>query len=278
MNLKETCKERVIITAHRGVFGGNIPCNTMPAFEIALKHGADMLEIDVDRTADGQLIIFHPGQERSHLCFGGRVRHYTLAQLQEVIRYCNYDGTQTEWGFSTLDEIFETFKGRCYINVDKFWDNPEEISKAIYRHGVKDQIVVKSTPRKQVFDVLEEVAPDLLFFPIYNNTCREYHEELNRRNINYAGAELVFDTENCEVGTAAFRRKLKAEGKLLWGNAILYNYRVPLAAGHSDDAALVRDPDFGWGWFVDEGFDIIQTDWPLALDLYLKEAGKRYRS
>ena len=63
--------------------------------------------------------------------------------------------------------------------------------------------------------------------------------------------------------------------KLLWGNAILYNYRVPLSAGHSDDAALLRDPDFGWGWFVDEGFDIIQTDWTLAMDLYLKNCGKR---
>lgn len=277
MNLFESCKEKVIITAHRGVFGGNIPCNTMASFEIALKQGADMLEIDVDRTADGHLVIFHPKQEPQHLRFGGSIRHYTLSQIHDVLRYCNYDGTPTEWSLTTLDEVFESFKGRCFINVDKFWDNPEEISRAIHRHGVEDQIVVKSSPRPQVFDVLEELAPDLMFLPIYNKTCEGYHEELMRRSIHYVGAELVFPNETCEVGTAAFREKLKKDGKLLWGNSILYNYRVQLSAGHSDDTALTKDPDFGWGWFVDEGFDIIQTDWPLALDIYLKENGKRYR-
>ena len=39
-------RERIIITAHRGTFGGNIPCNTLAAYELALRQGADMLEID----------------------------------------------------------------------------------------------------------------------------------------------------------------------------------------------------------------------------------------
>jgi len=275
MNLQQTCQERIVIAAHRGVSGGNIPCNTLASYEIALKQGADMLEIDVDKTADGHLVIFHPKAERPHLCFSGSIRHYTLEQVQSVLRYCNFDDTPTEWTLHTLDEIFETFKGRCFINVDKFWDNPALIANAIHRHNIADQIVVKSSPHRQVFEVLEQVAPELIFFPIYNKVAGEYHKELMQRNINYAGAELVFDTEECEVGSRAFRETLKKDGKLLWGNAILYNYRVPLSAGHSDDAALLRDPDFGWGWFVDEGFDIIQTDWTLAMDLYLKNCGKR---
>ena len=39
-------RERIIITAHRGTFGGNIPCNTLAAYELALRQGADMLEIE----------------------------------------------------------------------------------------------------------------------------------------------------------------------------------------------------------------------------------------
>ena len=46
MNLFETAKERVIITAHRGAPGGNIPCNTIAAYDVALAYGADMIEID----------------------------------------------------------------------------------------------------------------------------------------------------------------------------------------------------------------------------------------
>lgn len=277
MDLRSACSEKIVITAHRGVSGGNIPCNTMPAYEIALKQGADMIEVDLNMTADGHLVIFHPKEERDHLGFCGSIRNYTLKQIQEVLRYVNYDRTQTEWTLCTFDEVCETFKGRCFINVDKFWDFPKEISEAINRHGILDQIVVKSSPKPQVFDVLEEIAPKIMFLPIYNKTAGDYHNELKRRNVNYIGAELVFADEKCETGRPEFREMLKREGYIVWGNSILYNYRVPLAAGHSDDVSLIKDPALGWGWLADNGFDIIQTDWPLAMSLYLNETGKRYK-
>lgn len=276
-DLREVCGEKIVIAAHRGSAGGNIPCNTMPAYRIAYNHGADMLEVDLNMSADGHLIIFHPKEERDHLGFCGSVRNYTLDQIKSVLRYVNYDRTQTEWTLCTFDEVLEEFKGKCFINVDKFWDYPAEIAKAIKRHGMMDQIVVKTGPKPHVFDVLEEVAPEIMFLPIYNKTAGAYHEELKRRNINYIGAELVFPDEDCEVGRAEFREMLKKEGKLVWGNAILYNYRVPLAAGHSDDASLIDDPAKGWGWLADNGFDIIQTDWVLAMRRYLDETGKRFR-
>ncbi len=277
MNLKEACNERIVITAHRGVSGGNIPCNTMAAYKIAYNQGADMLEIDLNRTADGQLVIFHPKEEPHHLGFSGSIRNYTLKQIKDVLRYVNFDHTQTEWSLCTFDEVLEEFRGKCFINVDKFWDFPKDISESIRRHGVEDQIVVKSSVKADVIDVLEEIAPEIMFLPIYNKTVGDLHERLKSRKINYVGAELVFADEKCEVGSAEFREKLKKEGYLVWGNSILYNYRVPLAGGHSDDISLVENPDLGWGWLADNGFDIIQTDWPLAMRLYLEETGRRFK-
>ena len=63
----------------------------------------------------------------------------------------------------------------------------------------------------------------------------------------------------------------------MWANAIIYNYKVQLAAGHSDDTSLTVDPDLGWGWLADRGYDIIQTDWVLAMRQYLESTGKRQR-
>ncbi len=277
MNLREACNERIIIAAHRGAAGGNIPCNTMAAYKIAYKQGADMLEIDLNMTADGHLVIFHPKEERDHLGFCGSIRDYTLQQIREVLRYVNYDRTPTEWTLCTFDEVLEEFRGKCFINVDKFWDFPKEISESIRRHGVEDQIVVKSNVKANVIDVLEELAPEIMFLPIYNKNVGELHEQLKTRKINYVGAELVFPYEECETGSAEFREKLRKEGYIVWGNSILYNYRVPLAGGHSDDVSLVEDPDLGWGWLADNGFDIIQTDWPLAMRLYLEETGRRFK-
>ena len=60
-DILETARERIILCAHRGIFGGNIPCNTIASFDFAIAEGADMIELDVTRSADGELFIFHPG-------------------------------------------------------------------------------------------------------------------------------------------------------------------------------------------------------------------------
>ena len=121
MNLKEVAKEKIIITAHRGVSGGNIPCNTIAAYDAALAHGADMIEIDANMSADGTLYSFHPDMERVHLNFSGSIRELTDSQISKL-RYVNYDRAPTQFGLCTLDEIFERYKNKCFINVDKFWD------------------------------------------------------------------------------------------------------------------------------------------------------------
>ena len=53
-DLRETAADHTVICAHRGIWGGNIPCNNIKAYDIALSQGADMVEIDVTRAADGK--------------------------------------------------------------------------------------------------------------------------------------------------------------------------------------------------------------------------------
>jgi glycerophosphoryl diester phosphodiesterase len=65
--IRAAADKRILLAAHRGVSGGNIPCNTIASFEIALRQGADIMELDVQRSADGQLYVFHEGKEEPHL-------------------------------------------------------------------------------------------------------------------------------------------------------------------------------------------------------------------
>jgi len=47
-----------LVIAHRGA-SAYAPENTLRAFELAVRQGADMCELDVQRTADGVLVVFH---------------------------------------------------------------------------------------------------------------------------------------------------------------------------------------------------------------------------
>lgn len=274
-NLFEAAKEHIIIAAHRGVAGGNIPCNTKTAYEIALAQGADMLETDVSKNADGTLVIFHPGMEEVHLKTDKRIPDLSDEQMCSL-RYVNYNGAPTQFGLMSFEAFLETYKDRCYINVDKFWDNPEEIYFMLKKHNMLEQCVVKSVIREDVLSVLEKVAPDVPFMPIVKET-HPRHNELMERNINYIGAEVLFSSDDSDVVSGDFIDRMHGDGKIVWVNSLIYNYKVQLAAGHSDDTALSEDPDKGWGWLADRKFDVIQTDWPLMLINYLKESGRYYR-
>jgi glycerophosphoryl diester phosphodiesterase len=47
-----------LVIAHRGA-SAYAPENTIAAFELAVRQGADMIELDVQRSADGVLVVFH---------------------------------------------------------------------------------------------------------------------------------------------------------------------------------------------------------------------------
>lgn len=71
------------VTAHRGN-SGEFPENTLPAFESGIELGADWLELDFFRTADGELVVIHDATT-------GRVAEHdlpvatsTVAQLLEL--------------------------------------------------------------------------------------------------------------------------------------------------------------------------------------------------
>ena len=273
-DIRETARERVILCAHRGIFGGNIPCNTIASFDFAIAEGADMVELDVTKSADGELFVFHPGMERRQFCRDVSIRKMNAADVREL-RLCNVDGAGTELGVNTLDEVLEHLKDRCYINIDRFGDCPADIIACVKRHDMKDQIILKCSPREENLAVIEAYAPDIQFLPVIkeDNGC---HEMMKRKNINYIGSELLFTSEEDETASEAYRETLRRDGKLTWVNAIVYDYRAVLAAGHSDDAAILGDPEFGWGWCADR-FDIIQTDWIGSLSRYLEKTGRRYR-
>ena len=263
--------DNVQVVAHRGAAGSNIPCNTIPAFDIALKGGASILEMDLFKSTDGKIFIFHSSKEPYQ-----HNKNIDLTKLvsEEIkkLRLINVDFYPTQWGINSFDDVLEHFKGRCILNLDRIGDCIPDVIKAVERHNMKDQVLLKHAPIPSVLKIIEDVAPDYMFMPIYMEEDNA-SGIIEKMNINYIGAELVFKTEESSVIQPEYIESMKKRGKTLWGNAVLYNYKIPLSAGHTDDVSMIDDPDKGWGWLVDHGFDIIQTDWTYQCCKYLKDRG-----
>ena len=258
--------ERPLLAAHRGVCGGNIPCNTENAFLAALSQGADIIELDVARALDGTLWVFHPGMEYPHL---GVRRPIAAMKSKKIaaLRFVNADRTRTEDRVLTLDDAFELLKGKCLLNIDKFWTHPAQIADCIRRHGLQQQVLTKIPNSKSAAEKVAAAAPELPLFVIVRDNDK-ITPFIRTLGINLAGVEALFDSEDAPIISDESIESYHKQGLALWGNAIVYNYKDVLSAGHTDDKAVTGDPDFGWGWFKEKGFDIVQTDFLLAAKQY----------
>ena len=265
----KTNNKTPLLAAHRGVCGANIPCNTLAAYEIALRQGADVIELDVSKSKDGELFAFHPGMEPVYLKCGKMISEMTAAEVREV-PLLNQDEVPTHYRTPTLFEALSFLKDRAYINVDKFWTDVEGIAACIRRAGVEKQVIVKTYLDEDSLSAVEKFAPDLMFMPMIWHKD-ESTEMLLKRNINLIGNEILFDKDTDEVILDAYIADMHRKGLLIWTNAIVYNEKDVISAGHTDDISLTDDPEKGWGWLLDKKADIIQTDWPLMVRQYIDD-------
>ena len=81
--------EPVLNMAHQGG-EDELPSNTMYAFRKALAVGADMLELDVHATRDGQLIVMHDWEVDRTTNGSGYVTDLTLAQVRRLDAAYNF--------------------------------------------------------------------------------------------------------------------------------------------------------------------------------------------
>lgn len=266
-NYREGLGGKVLVAAHRGVAGGNVPCNSLPGFRAALRQRADIIELDVTRSLDGTLYVFHPCMEYR---FTGSQKLISQMYDHEVrgLRLLNMDGTATEEPVPTLWDALTLLKGKCRVNLDKFWENIPAISAMVRELGMQDQVIAKCHPNQENLSQIRQYAGDIPYMPVLFRDEGAHDALLRDRGVRYIGAEVIFDHEGSEFCREEYIDTVHWDGCVLWVNPILYDCRAQLTAGHTDDRAVAGDEDGGWGWLIDKGYDILQTDWPLALRLY----------
>jgi len=109
--------KRPYIWAHRGA-DGYAPENTLPAFSLAAQMGADGVELDVQLTKDGQVVVCH--DEKIDRTSNGKswLKDYTLDELKKL-DFSNGDENYAGVQIPTLEEVFELLRDTgMYVNIE----------------------------------------------------------------------------------------------------------------------------------------------------------------
>ncbi len=119
-----------LVVAHRGS-SGTAPENTMAAIRQGVEAGAEMVEIDVQHTSEGRLIVFHDPVLGRTTDGSGRVQAHTYEQISRLDAGSWMDSRYRGEGVPLLLDALEYLHGRAYLNIElKSYDgDPEEGEK-----------------------------------------------------------------------------------------------------------------------------------------------------
>ncbi|MCW5952247.1 MAG: glycerophosphodiester phosphodiesterase [Propionibacteriaceae bacterium] len=159
------------VWAHRGA-SGYAPENTMPAFELALDQGADGVELDVQLSRDGALVVIHDETLDRTTDGTGRVVDHTLDELRR------WDARNGMPGYAstpipTLDEVLTLLApASVWINIElKNSEEPypgleQKVIAAVRDHGIAERVTLSSFSDASVGQ-LHGLAPDLELATLY---------------------------------------------------------------------------------------------------------------
>ncbi len=125
------------VYAHRG-YRGKYPENTMLAFEKAVEVGADGIELDVQLTKDGEIVIIHDETVDRTTDAKGFVKDFTLSELKKLDAGRIKNGA---FGFQEIPTLGE------YLNFAK-------------KHNIITNIEIKSAV--YYYEELEEKTLDMV--------------------------------------------------------------------------------------------------------------------
>ena len=280
--LMSSDRNYVFVAMHRGDWR-NFPENSKGAILSSIRLGADIVELDVHMTKDGRFVLNHDRTLDRTTTGKGKICEHTLAEIKEL-KMLDRDGKPTDYEVLTLEEALELTRGKILVNIDKFTRHPREILDAVAAVGALKEVLVKSTlsidRAKELFGPYwaKVESGELLYMPVAHigagKGYRPFAESVvpgylatePRKGSMY---EMCFN-DPADVPEALAALKAAPKAPRIWVNTLWDS----LSAKHSDAAALLH-ADAHWGWWLDRGVTMIQSDYVAELLVYLMQKGRR---
>lgn len=144
-------KDSLLLFAHRGVTT-HFPENSHGALVSARQKGFKAIEIDIQRTANGDLVLFHDEDGKRLLNI-----HRSIDEMhtREIKQHPIIFNNQKSSSFVlTLDEMFRQYHDDFIIYLDVKVDEKrvfKEIAKAVIQHGLTESVIVASSSTTCIF-------------------------------------------------------------------------------------------------------------------------------
>lgn len=271
--------EYVWVAAHRAdyVFA---PENSVQALKNAIFFGADLIETDVRLTKDGHIVMMHDYTVDRMTNGSGTIADMTLEEIRRLRLKTNWGGL-TEFQVPTLEEFIEVAKGKVCLYLDKAgYDLPgheqghlvREILKILEVNGVLEEAVfVLDWPYRQAKSIFGDNLEKVIYCPVIDDKIKDIDVYVNEYIENLSPVAFQFRMNSLESETYRQLPKVLKSGSRAFVAATWDEH----TANHSDRVSIFNRPSEGWGWLIDQGFRILETNYARDLIRYLESENRR---
>jgi len=163
-----------LVVAHRGA-SKDAPENTIPAFELAWKQGADAIEGDFHLTRDGRIVCIHDESTGGVARVDRKVRESTLEELRGIDVGERFGEAWRGTRIPTIADVFETIPDgkKIFIEVKCGPEILPKLFEELRKSGLgREQVVVISFNMKVIY-ALKGAAPNVEAYWLSNFTKEE---------------------------------------------------------------------------------------------------------
>jgi glycerophosphoryl diester phosphodiesterase len=267
--LKHLDSSYVFVIAHRGDWR-NAPENSIPAIEKAAEIGVDMVEIDIQKTKDGDFVLMHDGNIDRTTNGQGNISSYTVAQLKQFkLRYT--DGVLSSEQIPTLKEaLLACKKGQILVNIDKGGDYLTEIMPIINETETEELVVLKGGNSLASVKSMLKSNLGMVYMPVVDLQNGSAQSFISSFLTGFQPYAMEVSFSNADFNPQSYAQAITNAKCRIWINSLW----ASLCGAHEDEKAM-SDPDANWGWLLAKGATMIQTDRPKELIRYLQRKGLR---
>ncbi len=201
-------QDDVVVIAHRGA-AGKAPENTLASMRQAIEDGADMLEIDVQESSDGEVVVIHDSDFMKLSGVDLKVWDGPLKQLQEIDVGSWFDPGFSAERVPTLAQVLEVARGKAHVVIElKYYGHDQQLEqrvvKIVEKAGMVDDIVIMSLEYKGI-EKIRALRPKWVVGLLSTMAVG-----------NLAKLDLDFLAVNMSMATSGFIRRTHAAGKQVY--------------------------------------------------------------
>jgi len=197
--------DHVEVIAHRGA-AGKAPENTLASIRQAMVDGADWVEIDVQETADGEVVVIHDSDFMKLSALNIKVWDAPLKQLQDIDVGSWFDLKFSAERVPTLATVLEEVRGRSRLLIElKYYGHDQQLEQRVVnlveQTGMIDEVAIMSLKYDGIKKI-RELRPGWVIGLLSSKAMG-----------NLSDLDLDFLAVNMAMATSGFIRRSHAAGK-----------------------------------------------------------------